>query len=143
MWAPFAQRNAQKAPTLPVTPPVSWALGSRKGKAMKLSIFLFLALFSAVSNSETLNEKVARNAANCLAGHAASNSEYFKAGKTSEYIYLIEGIQGSEAAAETIEGAINKVKSAVRILDSSPKEEGEFLIQKFCPAIDEIINKKA
>ncbi|MBQ0761125.1 MAG: hypothetical protein KBT72_15825 [Zhongshania sp.] len=110
---------------------------------MKALIFLLLAVFSIASYAETLNVKVARNAANCLAGHAASNSPEYQSGKTSKYISLIESIQGSKAGAATIESSVQKVKSTVRMLGSTPQEEGQFLIKKFCPSIDEIISNQA
>lgn len=124
-------------------PPVLAALGSKQGIPMKALIFIVLAVFSIATYAETLNEKVARNAANCLAGHAASNSPEYQSGETSKYIFLIESIEGSKTAAATIESSLQKVKSAVRMLGSTPKEEGQFLIKKFCPSIDEIISNQA
>ena len=101
---------------------------------------IFLVI-SERSYCETLNEKVARNAVNCLAGHIASESQKFKSGATSQYIIFAENILGSEKTASEIKNALDKVNTAVRMLGSSKKDEGIFLVSQFCPAIDEIIFK--
>ena len=102
-----------------------------------------LFLFNVHAYAEDLNEKVARNAANCLTGHVATNSAAFQAGDTSKYVFLIEEILGSAKASSAIQDASQKLDSAVRMLGSTKKEEGEFLISKFCAAINEIIASRS
>ncbi|WP_440904825.1 hypothetical protein ACMZOO_00920 [Catenovulum sp. SX2] len=110
---------------------------------MKKFIVIFLTfLFVPLSASaETLDEKVARNTANCLAGHVATNSSMYQSGETSKYLAVLEKAVGSENTAKYFEDAVKKLKSAVRMLGSTPAEEGAFLIKKFCPAVDQIINR--
>jgi len=111
-------------------------------RSIKVGLFI-LCFISLHSQAESLNEKVARNAANCLTGHVAINSEAFQSGKTAEYIFLIESILGSSKAVNVIKASNKKLDSAIRMLGSTKKEEGNFLVNQFCPAIDEIIaNKK-
>jgi len=107
----------------------------------KIATSIVLLLLANSANAETLNEKVARNAANCLVGHIATESSKYQSGQTSEYIQLIESILGSEAGYSVIESSNKKLNSAVRMLGSSKTEEGSFLISKFCPSIDQILEK--
>jgi len=104
---------------------------------------IVVAFICTQAFAESLNEKVARNASNCLVGHIATKSDKFQSGKTSEYIFLIEQILGSEKASEAIKESEKKLNSAVRMLGSSKKEEGSFLIKQFCPAVDEIVSMQA
>lgn len=107
-----------------------------------LALVIVLATFTSVKvNAESLNEKVARNAANCLIGHAATESEKYQSGETSRYILLIEQILGSEKGLLLIKETSDSLASAVRMLGSTNQEEGSFLISEYCPGVDKIISQ--
>ncbi len=111
---------------------------------MKLiDIFTFSILLFACSNSlaETLNEKVARNAANCLTGHIATNSAMYQSGEAGKYLLLVKKIVGGKRAIPLIKKSADNLKSSVNIMGGSTKEEGAWLIQTFCPGVDELLNK--
>jgi hypothetical protein len=110
-------------------------------QSIKLVIFI-LCFISIPSKAESLNEKVARNAANCLTGHMATNSDDFQSGKTSKYTFLIEDILGSSNGMNAVKLAQKKLDSAISMLGSTKAEEGTFLINMFCPSIDKIIAEK-
>lgn len=112
-------------------------------KALKSLMGFMLVVFSGYALSETVNEKVARSAANCLVGHSAAKTEKQSSGETSGYISLIESILGSDGAAREIRGATDKLDTAVRLLGSTHKEEGHFLIQKFCPGVDQVLQNRS
>ncbi len=106
---------------------------------LMVSLLLFLSFFSS---AETLNDKVARNAANCLVGHAALKTEDYLTKQTDKYIELIEEIQGKSKGADTMKASIHNLKIAIDTLGSTKNEEANFLINKFCPPIDKIVSSR-
>lgn len=108
----------------------------------KVKYLILIALFAYEANAESWDEKVARNASHCLIGHMTTESDKYNSGETSQYVFLIENILGSDQALKIIKTSYKKLNSAISLLNSTKKKEGEFLIQKFCPTIDDIIKKQ-
>jgi hypothetical protein len=101
---------------------------------------LLCLVVSAPNIAENLNEKVARNAAHCLTGHVAINSEKYQSGKTSSYLLLIERTVGTENVEKYITASIEKLKTSIRVLESSKNDERKSLVKKFCPEIDSMLD---
>ena len=78
-------------------------------------------------HAETLNEKVARNAANCLTGHIATNSPMYQSGNTEKYLLLIKKILGDKQAIPEVKKAAEYLKASVQMMGGSTKEEGAWL----------------
>lgn len=106
-------------------------------------IAISILLLPPQAYPETLNEKVARNAANCLVGHITTNSKKYQSGKTSKYMLLIEKTVGPEQVMTVIEEATNNFKASVRFLGSDIQEEGQWLKDTFCPGVDSILNNSS
>ena len=110
-------------------------------RATNISAFIILLLSCNAVFAETLNEKVARNAANCLTGHIATNSAMYQSGEASKYLLLVKTIVGDKQAIPLVKKAADNLKSSVQMMGGSTKEEGAWLIKTFCPAVDKIIDK--
>jgi len=109
-------------------------------KTINISTFIILLLSCSGALAETLNEKVARNAANCLTGHIATNSAMYQSGEASKYLLLVKKIVGDKQAVPLIQKSADNLKSSVQMMGGSTKEEGAWLIKTFCPGVDKIIN---
>jgi len=110
----------------------------------KLGIFLvvIVALTSTSSvRAETLNEQVARNAANCLAGHIAVNSAEYQSGESGKYLLLIKSRVGDEQVMPLVKKSADNLKASVEIFGGTTQEEGSWLIQEYCPAINDILEQ--
>ena len=109
----------------------------------KIFIAVNLALiFTTSTSAETLYEKVARNAAHCLAGHVATNSAEYQSGETGKYLLLIESIVGAEQVMPLVQKSFKTLKHSVSTLGSSVNKEGKWLVQTFCPEINDITKIK-
>ena len=113
-----------------------------KSKTTLIIFFIFIASAFHTTFAESLNEKVARNAANCLTGHIATNSPMYQSGEAGKYLLLIKKILGSEKAMSEVKKSANNLKASVKLMGSNSQTEGKWLIQNFCPGVNAILNKK-
>lgn len=110
-------------------------------KIINTSLLIFLLISFTGLHAETLNEKVARNTANCLTGHIATNSPMYQSGDIGKYLFLIKKILGDKQAISAIKKTAENLKASVQMMGGSTKEEGAWLIKTFCPGVNKILNK--
>lgn len=112
---------------------------------MKIILFVWGMMALGFSNSvyaEALDAKVARNAANCLAGHVATKSEKYQSGDAAKYLYLISKILGDEKAVVEVKKASNNIiKASVKMMGGNVNDEGAWLVKTYCPGVDGILAK--
>lgn len=111
---------------------------------MRKFIFFLLISTTITSNSvlaETLDEKVARNAANCLVGHIATNSKKYQSGDSAQYLLLIKSIVGDEKTSQIVKKSATNLKSSIQLIGGSSQNEGAWLIKTYCPSVDDLLAK--
>jgi len=108
---------------------------------MKRYLLLVLLMLSQNCFAETIEEKVARNAASCFIGHKAISSKADQSGENLKYLELITKLIGIDATKNLVLKTSDNLKFAVFSLGTSNQIEGAALVKEYCPQIDELLKK--
>ncbi len=108
---------------------------------MKKYLLLALLIVSQNCFAETIEEKVARNTANCFIGHKAIRSKADQSGENLKYLELITKLVGIEATKKLVLKTSDNLKFAVFALGTSNQIEGTALVKEYCPQIDALLKK--